>query len=741
MGLVGLSAMELPAIAEPMIKPSTIERSNSRSISADQTFQKGLQSYSRNQYGAAIQSFMQALAQYRAMNDRNGERQVLNNLGLTYEALKNYPKAIDFQQQSLAIAIETKNRRGEEQSLMNLANAYHRMKDDTKAIDLFEQSLVLNREIGGSKGTSYSLADLGRIYAYFGDYPSVIKSQTQRLNIAREANNRTEESKTLESLGLAYSAIGDYPKSIESYQQTMAIYRESKSEKANIDRLLMSLGEVYQKSGNPTKAIESYQAISALSNVKYDLNLRIKVLGKLGVVFAKIGNFPQAEASLKSAIAEENTFRVSPSLSDANKILSAERQVANCRLLQQVLVRQNRIELALEVAEQGRSRALVDLMTLRSNTGTPSERANLSKAPNIDSIRRIAKAQKATLVEYSIISPEELYIWVVKPSGEVIFKISKLTETVAIDQLIADSRSSVRIVYPGPSKLAPKPLSDLDLTLQNLYEALIEPIVSELPIDPNQRVILLPQGELFLVPFAALQAPNGTYLIENHTLSTAPSIQTLQLTHEKAKLANIKANILVVGDPEMPFFEGSQLPALPGARQEAIDIAQLFKTQPLIGNQATKAAVLNQMNTASIVHLATHGLLNAVNNDVPGAIALASSAQDNGLLTASEIFDLQLTADLVVLSACDTGRGEIKGDGVIGLSRSFIAAGVPSVVVSLWAVNDRSTIVLMGDFYRNLQANPSKAQALRQAMLNTLKKYPNPRDWAAFTLVGESDRP
>jgi CHAT domain-containing protein len=92
-----------------------------------------------------------------------------------------------------------------------------------------------------------------------------------------------------------------------------------------------------------------------------------------------------------------------------------------------------------------------------------------------------------------------------------------------------------------------------------------------------------------------------------------------------------------------------------------------------------------------------------------------------------------------VLSACDTARGEVTSDGVVGLSRSLIAAGVPSVVVSLWAVDDQSTSALMGDFYRNLQHNPDKAQAMRQAMLSTMKQYPHPLDWAAFTLVGESE--
>jgi CHAT domain-containing protein len=108
-------------------------------------------------------------------------------------------------------------------------------------------------------------------------------------------------------------------------------------------------------------------------------------------------------------------------------------------------------------------------------------------------------------------------------------------------------------------------------------------------------------------------------------------------------------------------------------------------------------------------------------------------------LTAEEIFDMKLQANLVVLSACNTGDGRITGDGVIGLSRSLISAGVPSVIVSLWRVPDAPTAELMQSFYQNLLNNPNKAQALRQAMLTTMKTHSNPRDWAAFTLIGEAE--
>ncbi len=285
---------------------------------------------------------------------------------------------------------------------------------------------------------------------------------------------------------------------------------------------------------------------------------------------------------------------------------------------------------------------------------------------------------------------------------------------------------------------------------QQLHNLLIKPIADLLPTNPNQRVIFIPQGSLFLVPFPALQDTNGKYLIEKHTILTAPAIQVLDLTHRQRERGRVgegeRGGILIVGNPTMPsvpFVPGEkpqQLDSLPGAETEAKAIASLFNTKAIIGNQATKTAIVQKMTKARIVHLATHGLLDDYKQlGVPGAIALAPSGNDNGLLTAYEILDLKLNAELVVLSACDTGRGRITGDGVIGLSRSLITAGVPSVMVSLWKVPDEPTASLMSEFYKNIQHNSDKATALRQAMLTTMKQNPQPLDWAAFTLIGESE--
>ncbi|WP_309143382.1 CHAT domain-containing protein [Nostoc favosum] len=276
----------------------------------------------------------------------------------------------------------------------------------------------------------------------------------------------------------------------------------------------------------------------------------------------------------------------------------------------------------------------------------------------------------------------------------------------------------------------------LSQILQQLHQVLIQPIADLLPTEDTAKVIFMPQGSLFLIPFPALKDYSNKYLIEKHTILTAPSIQVLELTRQQQATVQQAAlqEVLVLGNPTMPLH----LRPLPGAEEEAIAIANLLQTQAITGGDGTKERIVNKMLQAKIIHLATHGLLD---NDrgLGSAIALAPSDNDNGLLTAEEILDLNLKAELVVLSACDTGRGRLTGDGVIGLSRSFISAGVPSVLVSLWAIPDAPTASLMTEFYRTWQQQPDKAVALRQAMLVTMQQHPNPRDWAAFIIIGEAE--
>ncbi|MEL7038385.1 MAG: CHAT domain-containing protein [Cyanobacteria bacterium J06592_8] len=415
----------------------------------------------------------------------------------------------------------------------------------------------------------------------------------------------------------------------------------------------------------------------------------------------------------------------------------------------------------MEISEKGRARSLAESISEQLNNDQQSL-IPTNDPLNIEQIRQIAQTQNATFVQYSIIRYQDddiasLYIWIVQPTGEVIFKevnlsslntpLSEIVDKSRID-IGARGRTPATVVnVPGPEQLAKQTAN-----LRQLHDLLIQPIADLLPTDPSEKVVFMPQGELYLVPFPALIDEQNQYLIEKHTILTSPSIQLLDIARKShtEKRNNPASEVLIVGNPTMPEVwhpetdEVRQLSALKGAEDEAFAIAEKFQVDPLVRNEATETIITQKMQNARLIHLATHGLLEygipeeSGVLDAPGAIALAPSGNADGLLTSVEIYNMKLNAELVVLSACDTGRGKIAGEGVIGLSRAFLQAGVPSLIVSLWKVPDDSTQFLMTKFYEYWTEDTDKVVALRQAILETKEKYPEPINWAAFTLVGEA---
>jgi CHAT domain-containing protein len=778
--------------------PVVAQTTDARQAEGDRLLQQGNQQYQTDQFPAALTSWQQALQIYRALKNRQREGAALVILGIAYQSLGNYDKAIEYGQQSLAIAREIKNREWEQSALGTLEGAYDSLGNYAQAIEYGQQQLAIAREIKDRQGEGAVLGNLGSAYHSLGNYAKAIEYSQQSLAIAREIKHRREEGEALGNLGNAYQSLGNYAQAIEYAQQQLAIAREIKHRQGE-GRALSNLVGAYLSLSNYAKAIEySQQSLAIAREIKHrqgegtvlgNLGLAYHLLGNyaqaieysqqslaiareikdrlgeggalnnLGASFLKAGNLTESEKMLFDGIKVWESMRQMLGSNDANKVSIFEGQANTYRTLQQVRVAQNNPNGALEIAERGRARAFVDLLTERLSSG--STNPVIATSPNGEQIRQIAKAQNATLVQYSIVYDEfqiqgkqvgresALYIWVIQPTGEIAFREvdlkplwqkhkASLADLIIGNQEFLDvrSRSSLGSTQPQPN-------------LPTLHQLLIDPIETLLPKDPNAHVIFIPQDSLFQVPFPALQDANGTYLIQKHTILTAPSIQVLDLTRQqRQKLAqqpaNNRGNALVLGNPTMPTVSLSpgepkrQLSPLPGAEVEARSIAPLLNTQAITGAQGTKAAIVQKMPQASMIHLATHGLLDNLHG-LASAIALAPSGNDNGLLTAEEIFDMKLQASLVVLSACNTGEGRITGDGVIGLSRALISAGVPSVIVSLWAVPDAPTSELMKEFYQNLQKNPNKAQALRQAMLTTMKTHPQPRDWAAFTLIGEAE--
>ncbi|EKU96560.1 filamentous hemagglutinin family N-terminal domain protein [Leptolyngbya sp. PCC 7375] len=716
----------------------------------------------------AISFYQQSLTILREQGDHLGEGQALANLGSAYLSLGKYDKAIELYEQSLSIAQEVGNRRGEGQILGNLGNLYSLLGDYNRAIELYEQSLSIAQEVVNRHNVGQTLGNLGNLFFDIGDLNEALAFHQKSLKIMRELGDHLGEGQALTNLGNTYSSLGEYDEAIAFHQQSLFIAQEIGNRSLE-GQVLNNLGLVFLKSNNLLEAEEKfYQAIEVWESVR-------QYLGKNDSW--KISIFDE-QAKTYSLIQE--TLLAQSKFEEALEISERGRARAFVELLSKGLSTQSL------ASDHASNLSIQEIKEIAS-----SQQATLVQ------YSIITKEQQSTT------SQGQLAIWVIHPNGKIYFRSVDLnSHEFALDEMITSAHTSLNPAVrrgsnisdelqfaPGDSVRLIDDLPDWELwevlsvnmqtstltlrlpswedksisierpstdvigtekshsqtfsSLQKLHSLMIEPISDLLPDEQSSHVVFIPQGPLFLVPFAALQDDKGDYLIEQHTIRTAPSLQVLSLTQQQQHASSITEDALIVGNPVMPEVSwlseenDYKLPSLPSAEWEAIEIAQSVGTKPLIANQATESAVTQRLSQASLIHLATHGLLDDT-DALNSAIALAPSENDDGFLRASELLNLELRAQLVVLSACETGVGEITGDGVVGLSRSFISAGVPSVIVSLWAVPDSSTAELMIDFYRNLQEDMDKAQALRQAMLNTMQKYPNPIDWAAFTLIGDA---
>ncbi|MBI5091674.1 MAG: CHAT domain-containing protein [Candidatus Hydrogenedentes bacterium] len=263
---------------------------------------------------------------------------------------------------------------------------------------------------------------------------------------------------------------------------------------------------------------------------------------------------------------------------------------------------------------------------------------------------------------------------------------------------------------------------------KKLWELLVAPV---LPYIKTDHVVISSYDILNYVPFEALQDKDGRYFIQDHSVSYIPSVSVLKLCMAKERRG--KSSVLALGNPNLqnPAFR------LFNAESEVKTLEGMFpKVEALTFDAATETAFKQKASQYDILHFACHGELNQ-DDPMLSSLRLAPDADNDGYLHTGEIFEMRLSASLVVLSACNSGVGELTtGNELMGLTRGFFFAGAPSIVASLWTVDDRSTAFLMGEFYKNLGAM-TKAEALRQAKLATMKEYPSPFHWAPFCLQGD----
>ena len=717
----------------------------------------------QNLFRESLQTLEKALNIVEEIYDREGQAALLAIEGLVYNDLELYDQAEASLKGSLELC-RAVTCDWEGKILNRLGLFYYTQERYDEGLALLQEALTSIDQLENSTNEADSdLRQLGQLLEFSLPNQQQCIGGLEYISSLFGGNVIDEKAAIFQNLGLSYLGKGDNQKALESFEQSLQISKQITNNCSTQKVVaLINISGVYQQEGKYDQALNY---LKQAQNANRFPSLQPPILGNLGTILLQTGQLEEAKKHFEKAIqALEN--QPEPR-GDVNQVALFEQEADYYILLQKILVTQGQNSAALEVAERGRARILAELLSKQLSEQEKVE------FPNLEKIKKVASEQNSTIVEYSIIPTledlnnldrenyrnSELFIWVIQPTGKVNFRSVDLSQETSFQELIQLSRTSIGVRGRGNSTSTPSE-EDSTTYLQQLYQLLIEPIADLLPTDEEERVIFIPHQELFAAPFPALMDAEEQYLIEKHTILTAPSIQTLSLTHQrKQQLTNFSPpkgrEVLIVGNPQMPKQgvgpDLKPLAPLPGAEKEAQAISPIFATKPILGRDATETTIVQRMPNAKVIHLATHGLLDDFSGiGSPGAIALTPSGQDDGFLTTTEIMErfaqpgsTPLKADLVVLSACDTGSGDVKGEGVIGLSRSLIAAGVPTIVVSLWQVPDDDTNLLMTEFYTNLyERQLDKAQAMRQAMLTMLNEDRgnfDPIAWGAFTVIGEAE--
>ncbi|NEQ48407.1 MAG: tetratricopeptide repeat protein [Leptolyngbya sp. SIOISBB] len=580
---------------------------------ADRLLGEGLALYKSREYSEAISVWQSALVSYQAMDDRLGEGRASEALGLAHRALGNYGDAISFYERARELYEKLGNQAQLQGLLGNLGNAYAIIGRYELALELQYKRLQIVRELQDKEAEQNVLANLGATYADQGDdYDQVVYYYNQSLDLAQALNNKEAEASVLLNMGIAYNVqVRDYDQAISTLQQAQTI-AQAIGDQGLIAEVVASQGFAYERLGQFERSLEFYDQsitlfneVGALASAAMSLNNRAHAQ----LVWSDASQIePQVrEELLQSATNDlDGAITILESLQenltlDINRVSLFDTQVMTYNLLQQVLVARKQYEKALEVTEQGRSRPFARLLEERQRV--------IQSDVSLTQLKAIANEQNATIVEFALI-PEDsvihqgksggpygkLYVWIVSPEGKVDFEEQDLDDNLELDKLIEVTRNALDRSRAG-SLLPVDTVEDtsqiFNAKLTELYDILIDPISKYLPPPSSkddqtaEKVIFIPQGELFLVPFPALINQKGEFLVEHYTVQTAPSIQSLNLTRQilasrsRSGGQTLQAeDFLIVGDPDMPeVFElssGSQTPV----KKKALPLCQVPQLKP-----------------------------------------------------------------------------------------------------------------------------------------------------------------
>ena len=745
----------------------------------------------------ALNMYEKALSLHRQVNDgdREGEAAVLHNLGTVYEALGEKEKAIEYLKLSLPLHNQGKNPAAASVTLSAIGTMLGKSEE---ALQYFEQALSLTRETGNRSQEGVTLHAMGYFYDRVGKQEQALEYYNQALPIRKEVGDRSGLASTLNNMAKIYNDLGDRPQALEYYNQALKLYEVvgNRRGEANTN---FNLAFTERELGNFDKSLNQIE--SAIAIVE-DLRSKIDSAELRASYFATVQSYykfyidllmerhkqqPNQGFDAKALHASERS-RARTLLELLTEAKADIREGVDPNLLQQeqtLIQKLDAIDKSrIELVKGNYSPEQLDKITkefaslqaqykqLQTKIKQNSPRYAALKYPdplNLEQIQQQVLDDDTILLEYSL-GTKRSYLWAVTKNSITSYELPPQVEIEAAAQQFIDLLTAPHL------RSSPQ---DLPKAATALSEMILPPVASELE---NKRLLVVSDGILQYIPFAALSAPSKNIpLIVEHEIVNSPSASTIAITrNQTSERQTAPKTIAILADPvfsldderiqgkarsnnsdeTLSTLRGEQMTKaargssvnwerLPGTRIEAEAIAAQVPNETqrsyALDFAATKEkATGEELNQYKYIHFATHGFLNGSQPELSGIVMSLidqNGDRQNGFLYLQDVFNLKLSAELVVLSACETGLGEeVKGEGIVGLTRGFMYAGAPRVVVSLWKVNDEATAKLMTFFYRKMLVDKlSPVEALRAAQIEMLssEEWQDPEYWAAFTLQGE----
>jgi CHAT domain-containing protein/tetratricopeptide (TPR) repeat protein len=682
------------------------------------------------------------------------------------------------------------------------------------AINKLDEAARLTKSSPSESGTIYN--SLGRVYRVHGQYAAALQCQLQALALLEKSGTPHDMVQGLNAVAVAYSAV-DKPVQARTYYERALEAAEKSGDvsyitfmRANYGSFLVDIGEYargrelivqtlpdtpgYQLSLRHVQLSEVDRALGQNEDALREAEDAVKSCAtgeKLQCLYARIEHAKSQLALGHDQAALEDQQAALHIVEDSQSRLASQDFLKQgfdrywqpaYSVAVELELRAGKIKDALETAERGRSRALLDLLASRDlgqptsapvstltlrGTPTTSVRSNaVAQSATFDGLAAMAARLHSTLLLYWV-GEDKIYEWVLTPDGKLtsasvkvsLDKLGSLVHatTAFADETATGTSPTTRTRGEQSISLVMKPQA----AWRELYDLLIQPVAASLPTTAGARLTIVPHGPLINVPFAALKDAQGRYLIERYALHSLTAGAMLDYT--KSHASNPRAgSMLLVADPsEPPVIAGEPpLPRLPGAQSEVRAIAALLpssRATVLDGADATEPRVVKATSRQTVLHFATHAIVRD-GDPLSSFLALGRTgdASVTGRLTAEKIYRLKLDANLVVLSACRSGEGVPNGDGIAALARAFFYAGTSSLIVSLWDIADEPTNRLLPAFYKEWLKGTDKARALRAAQLQLLGDLragrvkvstavgeitvpEDPAFWASFVLLGEPE--